>query len=100
MRRIAIFVIGVGIVGGAVYALANVGSSLEVVNPRIEQIEVEKEVAVDALEIRIREAQDKASQVIDTKLETYRQELLKEVADQVKREYIKEVEASISSESY
>ena len=99
MKRLLIALVGVGIAVGALFVLTNVGSIVEVQN-HIERIEVEKKVTVDALEVRIKEAQEEASQNIETKLEAYRQELLTEVADQVKREYIKEVEASISSEGY
>jgi len=95
----------IAVLGGMAIALG-VGGWAYLMSPTITEVvnsepEVVKEIVVeDALDVRIKKAQEEARSDIETKLEAYRQELLTEVADEVKVEYIAEVEASISDESY
>jgi hypothetical protein len=105
MKRLVIALLGVGIVSGTAYVATNVGSSLEVVNPRVEQIEVEKEVVVKELEKRILEAQESAREEIETKAQaaydSAYEQAMKEIQLEVVAQYRKEVqemETSLSKE--
>lgn len=97
MKRLLIALVGVGIVGVAVYAITNVGSSLEVVSPQVEHVEVEKEVVVPELDKRVMEAQEAARDEIKAKAQqaydmAYEQ-AMKEVKLSVVETYRKEVQA-------
>lgn len=92
MKRLVITLLGVGIVGGA-FALLNVDSSLEVMNPRIEHVEVE----VDALEVRIKEAQDQALSEIETKANDMRNKFIENELKTIEAQVLKDVEAEIKA---
>jgi len=98
MKRIAILGGIAALVGVGAWGYLMTPSEMEVRNftPEV----VTETVVEDALQLRIEEAQEEAKDEIEAKLETYRQELLRAVADEVKVEYIAEIEATISDESY
>jgi hypothetical protein len=78
-------------------------SVTEVKNIR-EYIEVERTVEVNVLEVRIREALEEAGSTIENKAKeaydrVYEMEV-KMIEDKVKADYIKEIEATISSVEY
>lgn len=87
------------LVGLAAFSTVFVGTETVVKNERVVETVVET-VEVKDLEVRIKEAQEARHDAIEAEVDTYRQQLLEEVADEVKLEYIKEIESTISSESY
>ena len=58
------------------YALLNTETTMEVVSPKIERVEVEKKVTIDALEVRIKEAQEAARAEIEAKADEMRAEYI------------------------
>ena len=91
-----------GIVIVAVGVLYFVPSTQEFVNERI--VEVERVQTVDALEVRINEAREAAMASTTAKAQeaydkVYEAEM-KRVADEVKADYIAEIEKTISDPSY
>lgn len=100
MKTIITLGIVMSVIGGIVFFYPSV---TEVQNIR-EVIEVEKTVEVNVLEARIKEALDGAENDIKAKAEEaynrVREIETKKIEDAVKAQYIKEIEATISSESY
>lgn len=96
MKRIAIFVIGVGIIGGVV-ALLNTGNTLQVENTEIERVEIEKEVVVDAFEMRIKEAQDAARDTIQAKAQAAYDAAYEHEMKTIEAQVLKDVEAEIKT---
>lgn len=100
MKTIIITGLVMSVIGGAVLFYPSV---TEVTNIR-EYVEVEKTVEVNVLENRIKGALDEANGSIEAKAQeaynkVYEMEV-KKIEDKVKADYIAEIEATISSESY
>lgn len=87
--------LGVGIVTAAGYALLFTGTTMEVVNPTIERVEVEK--TVDALEVRIKDAQEAARAEIETKADEMRAEYIENEMKTIEAQVLAEVEAELES---
>lgn len=96
MKRIAIYIIGVGIIGGVV-ALLNLNNTLTVENTEIERVEIEKEVVVDALEVKIKEAQDAARDTIQAKAQAAYDAAYEHEMKTIEAQVLKEVEANIKT---
>lgn len=92
------------VVGLAAFSTIFIEDEIVVTNERkVATTTVEVQV-VDQLEERIKEAQEAAKADIEKAAEraynALYEEKMKEVEDSVKKEYISEIEASITSESY
>lgn len=91
------------LVGGAALSSIFVGDEIVVKNER-EVITNTEVVEVKELEVRIEEAQQAARADIEAKAQTAYDAVVDEemtaIADRVKKEYITEIEATISSEEY
>jgi cbb3-type cytochrome oxidase cytochrome c subunit len=100
MKTIVTLGIVMSVLGAIAFFFPNV---TEVTNIR-EYVEVEKTVEVNVLENRIKEALEEANGNIEAKAKeaynkVYEMEV-KKIEDAVKANYIKEIEATISSEAY
>lgn len=100
MKRILVgTLVGVALIGGAV--LYFLPSTHEVINDRVVQ---EKVIEVDTLDLRIKTAQEAKMGEIEASAQKaydeYIAEQLRLIEEQVKIEYIKELEETISSEDY
>ena len=84
-------------VGGYFYLDAK--STVEVIKEEVINT-VNEEDKYGNLDKMIQDAQKEAEGEINSKLEAYKEELLKEVEDEVKANYIKELEGTITSEAY
>ena len=93
-----IVIVIIGVIGGILYF---VPSTQTVLNERV--VEVEKVVEVPTLDKRIEDAQNEARSDIEAKAqEAYNAFVEKEmtrIADEVKAEYIAEIEATISADA-
>lgn len=80
------------------------GGEIVVVNERVATTTVEVQVVEEKLEVRIKDAQEAARAEVEAKAQNAYNAVIEEemtaIADDVKKEYIKEIEATISSESY
>lgn len=85
-------------------SISSVLKNEEVVYSKPEPETVVKTETVEVLEVRIKNAQDEARERIESEAQAlydeYVEEEMTKVSDQVKEEYIAEIEATISSAAY
>lgn len=90
----------VGLFGGAVYVVSMVSTTEVVTKTATSTVEVK----VNVLEDRIQKAQDEAGVEIEAEAQAAYNSVfengMRKVADQVKAEYIKEIEETITSADY
>lgn len=97
MRRLVITLLGVGIAGAAGYFLLTGGTTMEVVKPTVERVEIEKEVTVDALEVRIKEAQGAALADIEAKADEMRTQYIDNELKTIEAAVLAEVESELEA---
>lgn len=96
MKPVIAVLLGVGIVGTAAYAVMFTGNTMEVVNS-VERVEIEKEVTVDALEVRIKEAQEAARADIEAKADEARTEYINNEMKTIEAAVLAEVESELEA---
>jgi hypothetical protein len=93
MKYLLIVIVGIGII-----TFIFMGSNtMEVVAPEIERVEIEKEVVVDALEVKIKEAQDAASDTIQAKAQAAYDAAYEHEMKTIEAQVLKDVEAEIKT---
>lgn len=99
MKRNLFWFVVILIVFGGLYLLSQLSFTTEVVREEVIEL-IEEEDKYGNLDRMIETAQGEAEVEISVKVEEYRQQLLKEVEDEVKAQYITDLESTISSEEY
>lgn len=95
MKYLLITLVGMGIIIGGV--ALNERNVTTVVNQEVEHVEIEKEVVVDALEVKIKEAQDAARDTIQAKAQAAYDAAYEHEMKTIEAQVLKEVEAEIKT---